>query len=31
MVTVLTVTGKTMKENLKNIKFNPKQKVLEKI
>ncbi len=24
----LTVTGKTMKENLKNIKFNPKQKVL---
>ena len=30
MVTVLTVTGKTMKENLKNIKFNPKQKVLRK-
>jgi len=26
----LTVTGKTMKENLKNIKFNPKQKVLRK-
>ena len=24
----MTVTGKTMKENLKNIKFNPKQKVL---
>ncbi len=24
----LTVTGKTMKENLKEIKFNPKQKVL---
>ncbi len=26
----MTVTGKTMKENLKNIKFNPKQKVLRK-
>ena len=26
----LTVTGKSMKENLKNIKFNPKQKVLRK-
>ncbi len=24
----MTVTGKTMKENLKNIKFNPKQKVM---
>jgi dihydroxy-acid dehydratase len=24
----MTVTGKTMKENLRNIKFNPKQKVL---
>src|SRR6056300_249998 len=24
----MTVTGKTMKQNLKNIKFNPKQKVL---
>ncbi len=24
----MTVTGKTMKENLKNIKFNPKQKVI---
>ena len=24
----MTVTGKTMKENLKGIKFNPKQKVL---
>jgi len=24
----MTVTGKTMKENLKNVKFNPKQKVL---
>ena len=24
----MTVTGKTMKENLKRIKFNPKQKVL---
>jgi dihydroxy-acid dehydratase len=24
----ITVTGKTMKENLKNIKFNPRQKVL---
>jgi dihydroxy-acid dehydratase len=24
----MTVTGKTMKENLKNIRFNPKQKVL---
>ncbi len=26
----ITVTGKTMKENLKNIKFNPKQKVMRK-
>jgi len=26
----LTVTGKTMKENLKNVKFNAKQKVLRK-
>jgi len=26
----MTVTGKTMKENLKNIKFNPKQKVMRK-
>jgi len=26
----LTVTGKTMKENLKNVKFNPKQKVMRK-
>jgi len=26
----LTVTGKTMKENLKNVKFNVKQKVLRK-
>jgi len=26
----LTVTGKTMKENLKNVKFNTKQKVLRK-
>ncbi|MAJ23025.1 MAG: dihydroxy-acid dehydratase [Candidatus Pelagibacter sp. TMED64] len=26
----MTVTGKTIKENLKNIKFNPKQKVLRK-
>ena len=26
----ITVTGKTMKENLKNVKFNPKQKVLRK-
>ena len=26
----ITVTGKTMKENLKKIKFNPKQKVLRK-
>tara|TARA_B110000196_G_C20902631_1_gene546637 strand:- start:99 stop:782 length:684 start_codon:yes stop_codon:yes gene_type:complete len=26
----MTVTGKTMKENLKNIKFNSKQKVLRK-
>ncbi|WP_440648460.1 dihydroxy-acid dehydratase [Candidatus Pelagibacter sp. HIMB1521] len=25
----MTVTGKTMKENLKNIKFNPKQKVMK--
>ena len=24
----MTVTGKTMKENLKNVKFNPKQKVM---
>ena len=24
----VTVTGKTMKENLKGIKFNPKQKVM---
>ena len=24
----MTVTGKTMKENLKGIKFNPKQKVM---
>ena len=26
----ITVTGKTMKENLKKIKFNPKQKVMRK-
>jgi len=26
----MTVTGKTMKENLKNIKFNPNQKVMRK-
>jgi len=26
----ITVTGKTMRENLKNVKFNPKQKVLRK-
>ena len=26
----MTVTGKTMKENLKNVKFNPKQKVMRK-
>src|SRR5210317_1413786 len=26
----MTVTGKTMKENLKNIKFNPKQKVIRR-
>ena len=26
----LTVTGKTMRENLRNIKFNPKQKVMRK-
>ncbi len=26
----ITVTGKTMRENLKNIKFNPKQKVMRK-
>ena len=26
----MTVTGKTMKENLKNIKFNPKQKVMRR-
>ena len=24
----MTVTGKTMKENLKDVKFNPNQKVL---
>ena len=27
----LTVTGKTMKENLKNVKFNPKQKVMRSV
>ena len=27
----MTVTGKTMKENLKNIKFNTNQKVLKRI
>ena len=26
----MTVTGKTMRQNLKNVKFNPKQKVLRK-
>ncbi len=26
----MTVTGKTMRQNLKNIKFNPKQKVMRK-
>ncbi len=26
----ITVTGKTMRQNLKNIKFNPKQKVMRK-
>ena len=26
----MTVTGKTMRENLKNVKFNPKQKVMRK-
>ena len=26
----MTVTGKSMKENLKNVKFNPKQKVMRK-
>ena len=26
----ITVTGKTMKENLKKVKFNPKQKVMRK-
>ena len=30
MEIAMTVTGKTMKENLKKIKFNPKQKVLRK-
>ena len=26
----MTVTGKTMRQNLKNVKFNPKQKVMRK-